>query len=109
MCEKPSHFKRDCQVKVVCHRCKKSDHIKPNCRVKMQESEVNVVHESKSSSNPIWEHCLTTEVLDQPVVRRKWNKCTHNTNGRNYTKRHQDIYVVWREEVPPHPRVATNH
>ena len=43
------------------------------------------------------------------VVRRKRNKCTHNTNERNYTKRHQDIYVVWREEVPLHPRVATNH
>ena len=27
----------------------------------------------------------------------------------NYTKRHQDIYVVRREEVPLHPQVATNH
>ena len=33
----------------------------------MQESEANVVHESKSSSGPIWEHWLTTEVLDKPT------------------------------------------
>ena len=64
---KPGHFKRDCQVKVVCHHCGKPGHIKPNCRVKMQESEANAVHESKSSSNPIWEHYLTIEVLDQPT------------------------------------------
>ena len=33
----------------------------------MQELEANTVHESKSSSDPIWEHCLTTEILDQPT------------------------------------------
>ena len=33
----------------------------------MQETEANGVHESKSSSDPIWEHCLTTEALDQPT------------------------------------------
>ena len=66
-CGKPDHFKRDCQVKVVCHRCGKLGHIKPNCRVKMQESEANTVHESKNSSDPIWEYCLTTEVLDKPT------------------------------------------
>ena len=66
-CGKPGHFKRDCQVKVVCHRCGKPGHIKPNCRVKMQESKANVVHVRKNSSDPIWEYCLTTEVLDQPT------------------------------------------
>ena len=62
-CGKPGHFKRDCRVKVVCHRCGKPGHIKPNCRVKIQESEANVVHESKSSLDPIWKLCLTTEFL----------------------------------------------
>ena len=33
----------------------------------MQEIEANVVHESKNSSDLIWEYCLTTEVLDQPT------------------------------------------
>ena len=64
-CGKPCHFKRDYQAKVVCDRCGNPGHIKPNCRVKMQESEANAVHES--SSYPIWEYCLTTEVLDQPI------------------------------------------
>ena len=66
-CGKPGHFKRDFQVKVVSHRCRKSGHSKPNCRVKMQESEANVVHVRKNSLDPIWEYCLTTEVLDQPT------------------------------------------
>ena len=66
-CGKSDHFKRDCWVKVVYHGCRKPGHIKPNYQVKMQESEANVVHESKSSSDPIWEYCLTTEVLDQPT------------------------------------------
>ena len=66
-CGKPGHFKRDCRVKAVCDRCGKPDHIKPNCRVKMQESEANAIHESKSSSDPIWEHCLTIKILDQPT------------------------------------------
>ena len=66
-CGKRGHFKRDCRVKVVCHRCGKLGYIKPNCQFKMQESEANVVHESKGSSDPIWEHCSTTEVLDQPT------------------------------------------
>ena len=66
-CGKPGHFKRDCQAKVVCDHCGKPGHIKPNCRVKMQESEANAVHENKSSPDPIWEYCLTTEVLDQPT------------------------------------------
>ena len=51
-------------MKVVCDNCGKPGHIKPNCQVKMQESKENVVHESKNSSNPFWEHCLTIEVLD---------------------------------------------
>ena len=67
MCGKPSHFKRDCQVKVVCHHCGKRGHIKPNCRVKIQESEGNVVHVRKNSLDLIWEYCLTSEVLDQPT------------------------------------------
>ena len=54
-------------MKVVCDRCGKPGHIKPNCRVKIQKLEANVVHESKNSSDPIWEYCLTTEVLDQPT------------------------------------------
>ena len=33
----------------------------------MQESEANVVHESKNSSDLFWEHCLTIEILDQPT------------------------------------------
>ncbi|XP_022949820.1 uncharacterized protein LOC111453107 [Cucurbita moschata] len=66
-CGKSGHFKRDCQAKVVCDHCGKPGHIKPNCRVKMQESEANAVHENKSSPDPIWEYCLTTEVLDQPT------------------------------------------
>ena len=66
-CGKPGHFKRDCQVKVLCDRCGKPCHIKPNYRVKIQEPEANVVHESKNSLDPIWEYCLTTEVLDQPT------------------------------------------
>ena len=66
-CGKLGHFKRDCQAKVVCDRCEKPDHIKPNCRVKIQESEANAVHESKNSSDSIWEYCLTTEILDQPT------------------------------------------
>ena len=41
------------------------------------------------------------------VVRRKRNKCTHNTNEWNYTKRHQDIYVVRREEVPHYHTTKT--
>ena len=52
---------------MVCDRCGKPGHIKPNCRVKIQKLEANVVHESKNSSDPIWEYCLTTEVLDQPT------------------------------------------
>ena len=51
----------------MCDRCGKPGHIKPNFRVKIQESEANVVHESKNSSDSIWEYCLTTEVLDQPI------------------------------------------
>ena len=35
-------------------------------------------------------------------------KLTINSS-RDYTKRHQDIYVVRREEVPYNSRVATNH
>ena len=69
-CGKPGHFKRNCRVKVVCDHCGKPDHIKPTFRVKMQESKGNVVHENKNSSNssdPIWEHCLTIEVIDQPT------------------------------------------
>ena len=33
----------------------------------MQELEANTVHGSKNSSDPIWEHCLTIKVLDQPT------------------------------------------
>ena len=49
----------------MCDRCKKSGHIKLNYRVKMQESEANVVYESKSSSYPFLKHCLTIEILNQ--------------------------------------------
>ena len=33
----------------------------------MQESEANVEHVRKKISDPIWEYCLTTKVLDQPT------------------------------------------
>ena len=56
-------------------------------------------------------YCCVITIDDVFVVHRKQNKCTHNTNERNYTKRHQDIYVVQKDEYFPIilERLSTNH
>ena len=90
-------------MKVVCHRCGKAGHIKPNCQVKMQESEANVVHESKNSPNssdPIWEYFFTTEVLDQPtnvisaVYQDDVSTDDQNSNSTTYASEFDSLQIL---------------
>lgn len=84
---------------MVCDRCRKPNHIKPNCRIKIQESEANAVHGSKNSSDPIWEYCLTTEVLDQPtnvtsaVYEDDVSTGDQNSNSATYASKFDSLQI----------------
>ena len=64
-CGKVGHMKSNYRATIVCKRCGKPGHIKPS-HVKLVESEVNAAHEAKEADEPMWEKCLSVEVINQP-------------------------------------------
>ena len=58
-------MKSNYRATIVCKRCGKPGHIKPS-HVKLVESEVNAAHEAKEADEPMWEKCLSVEVINQP-------------------------------------------